>query len=49
VEAVHFCDATDPDRPLREALVGRGRFETMYDAELVRLLTAARPIVAPQK
>jgi hypothetical protein len=49
VEAVHYCDATDPDRPLREARVGRGGFETMNDAELVRLLTAARPIVAPQK
>ncbi|MBR9990263.1 MAG: hypothetical protein KFH98_10930 [Gemmatimonadetes bacterium] len=44
VEAVHFFDAGEPERPLREALLARGRFDGMYDAELSRLLRTARPI-----
>jgi hypothetical protein len=45
VEAVHFFDAGEPERPLREALIARGRFEGLFDVELISLLQAARPIV----
>ena len=44
LEAVHFFAAAEPERPLREALVPRGRFEMMYDVELTDLLQTARPI-----
>lgn len=44
VEAVHFCAADEPDRPLREALIARSRFEGLYDMELIHLLKSARPI-----
>jgi hypothetical protein len=44
VEAVHFADPAEPARPLREALLALGRFESLYDAELVRLLATSRPI-----
>ncbi|HEX6306843.1 MAG TPA: hypothetical protein VFZ69_01580 [Longimicrobiales bacterium] len=44
VEAVHFCDAADPDRPLREALLAHGEFDALFDSELIRLLGSARPI-----
>lgn len=45
VEAVHFFDAAEPARPLREALVARGGFDGLFDSELVRLLATACPIV----
>jgi hypothetical protein len=44
VEAVHFFEPSEPERPLREALVARGRFEGLFDEELSRMLTGARPI-----
>jgi hypothetical protein len=44
VEAVLFFAAQDPERPLREALLARGRFDGLFDVELVRLLQTARPI-----
>lgn len=44
VEAVHFLDAADRARPLREALVARGGFDALFDVELVHLLRTARPI-----
>ena len=44
VEAVHFSAADEPDRPLREALLARGRFDTLFDDELGRLFDAATPI-----
>jgi hypothetical protein len=44
VEAVHFFEPSEPERPLREALVARGRFEGLFDEELIRMLTSARPI-----
>lgn len=44
VEAVHFFDPSEPERPLREALIARGAFERLFDAELMRLLAMARPI-----
>lgn len=45
VDAVHFCDAAEPAVPLREALLAHGRFETLFDDELVALLARATPIV----
>lgn len=47
VEAVHFFDADAPDRPVREALLARGRFDTLFDEELTALLAGATPIVLP--
>jgi hypothetical protein len=44
IEAVHFLDAAAPDRPLREALLARGRFPLLFDAELRQLCDAAKPI-----
>lgn len=44
VEAVHFCTADEPERPLREALIACGGFESLYDTELADLLKTARPI-----
>ncbi len=40
--AVRFFRADDPDRPRRETLLARGRFEHLYDHELAALLHAAR-------
>lgn len=45
VEAVHFARADAPDRPLREALLPRGRFEALFDAELLELFERATPVV----
>ncbi|HEX7117555.1 MAG TPA: hypothetical protein VF212_02125 [Longimicrobiales bacterium] len=44
--AVRFHRADEPDRPLREALIPRGRFELLYDDELAALLRTARPLDA---
>jgi hypothetical protein len=46
VEAIHFADAAEPGRPLREALVARGRFEHLHDVELGELCDRAVPITA---
>jgi hypothetical protein len=46
VDAVHFYDATDPSRPLFEALLASGRFPHLYDSELSELLAKATPIAA---
>jgi hypothetical protein len=48
VEAVHFFDADAPERPLREALLARGRFAGLFDSELAELLAEATPIVLPE-
>lgn len=45
LEAVHFAAAGDPEKPLREALLARGRFDTLFDPELRRLLDGATPIM----
>ena len=37
IDAVHFYSADDPETPRFEALVARGRFEFMYDEELIKL------------
>jgi hypothetical protein len=44
LEAVHFAEAARPDVPLREALLARGRFEQLFEAELAALLERATPI-----
>jgi hypothetical protein len=49
VDAVHFCDAAEPGRPLREALLARGRFESLYDDELRQLCDGATPIPQPKE
>jgi hypothetical protein len=49
VEAVHFCDASAPDRPLREALVALGRFDALYDVELAKLCSEATAIPQPKE
>lgn len=48
VDAVHFFRAQAPDEPVREALLGRGRFPTLHEAELRALWAAAKPIVVPE-
>jgi hypothetical protein len=48
VDAIHFRDAAEPGRPLREALLARGRFESLYDEELGRLCDGATPIPQPK-
>jgi hypothetical protein len=44
VDAVHFADAERPDLPLHEVLLAHGRFDTLFDSELVALLRVAVPI-----
>lgn len=44
VDAVHFVDPDSPDRPLREALLPFGRFESLYRAELIDLFAISRPV-----
>ena len=46
VVAVHFARAEAPDKPLREALLPRGRFVGLFDEELRALLASATPITA---
>lgn len=48
VEAIHFALAASPTVPLREALVPSGRFEYLFDSELVDLLAGATPIEPPK-
>jgi hypothetical protein len=47
IDAVHFHAADDSGRPLREALLPRGRFGLLFDTELADLLEGATPIVIP--
>lgn len=49
IDAVHFHDAEQPERPLREALLPHGRFESLYDEELGELLARAVPIVGSEE
>jgi hypothetical protein len=48
VEAVHFCTADAPDKPLREALLAAGRFDTLHEIELAELCGVATPIRLPK-
>lgn len=44
VDAVQFCYGADPDRPVAEALLAHGRFSSLFDEELARLLAGATRI-----
>jgi hypothetical protein len=44
IDAVHFADAAEPDLPLRESLLEHGRFEQLFDGELVELLNRSTEI-----
>ena len=46
VEAIHFGRAEDPDVPVMEALLAAGRFEHLFEAELVALFGTAKKVVA---
>jgi hypothetical protein len=46
LEAVHFHVEDEPERPLFEALLARGRFDGMFDEELAALLRRATPVPA---
>jgi len=48
VQAVHFALARDPETPLREALMPTGRFEDLFDEELLRLYAESREIRLPE-
>jgi hypothetical protein len=48
VEAVHFFRAAAPGKPVREALLARGRFTHLYPAELVSLWAQATPITTAE-
>lgn len=47
IEALHFCHAEAPDRPVREVLLARGRFAGLHDVELIGLLGESVAIVEP--
>ncbi|MGQ0814587.1 MAG: hypothetical protein ACT4O1_08985 [Gemmatimonadota bacterium] len=47
VDAIHFARSTARDVPLFEALIATGRFESLYDEELVQLFREARRVVDP--
>lgn len=48
VDAVHFFTAEEPERPRREALLARGRFEDLFPEELRALLAGATEIRLPR-
>ena len=45
MEALHFCRASDPTRPLFEVLIAAGAFNGLFEEELSQLLRRARRIV----
>lgn len=47
IVTIRFYHAAEPDRPLKEALLPRGRFELLYDEELRALFHAARRLDTP--
>lgn len=49
LEAVHFFGHEEPERPVREALLARGRFEGLFDSELRQLLQQSRPVVVREQ
>jgi hypothetical protein len=44
IDAIHFADPAEPQRPLREALLPRGRFADLYELELAELCERAKPV-----
>lgn len=49
LEAVHFAHADSPTQPSYEALLAAGRFDGLFDDELIALLRAATRIVDPSE
>jgi len=49
VVAIHFAPASAPERPVREALLARGRFAGLYDEELRALFEQSVEIVHGQQ
>ena len=45
VEAVHFATADAPDVPVYEALIAAGRFDCLFDDEIVDVFRKARRVV----
>jgi len=48
LQAIHFARASAPDAPVFEALLPTGRFETLFESELVALFRTATRIVPPE-
>lgn len=48
VQALHFALSASPEKPLRETLMVTGRFEDLFDEELLRLFADSREILAPE-
>lgn len=44
LQTLHFALAETPEKPLREVLMPTGRFEDLFDEELLRLFAASREI-----
>lgn len=47
VEAVHFARASEPDVPLMEALIAAGRFDDLFETELLEVFRTAKKVVDP--
>lgn len=45
IDAVHFGRADAPETPVFEAVLAAGRFEDLFDSELVDLFRTARRVV----
>jgi hypothetical protein len=45
VIAVHFARSSAPDVPVLEALLAAGRFDDLFDTEIIQLFGSARTIV----
>lgn len=48
LEAIHFAPASTPAAPAFEALIPAGRFENLFEVELVALFRSATRIVLPE-
>jgi hypothetical protein len=44
LESIDYAPAAAPDRTVRTALVQRGRFHDLFDAELVAIFATARSV-----
>ncbi|MGQ0562271.1 MAG: hypothetical protein ACT443_10390 [Gemmatimonadota bacterium] len=47
IDAIHFARAAAPDVPVFEALLAAGRFDGLFEEELVALFRTARRVVDP--
>lgn len=48
VQTLHFALTSQPEKPLREVLMPTGRFEDLFDEELLRLFAESRDIKLPE-